>query len=284
MKENTLQKKYYYPELSRYDLGWLRISGPGLANCLFIAARAYIESQINKGEFVEPTWNKLSIGPWLRWERDKRHYLKLFTSKGVSGLKKIILILQSRLFPNKKVIKISGLGRYFEDLYEHDSLARNYVISIIDSKAVKKVILNELQKTVAVHVRLGDYPESYRTPIKWYLKIISLLAEKLPELQFLVFSDGTDGELADILTLPNTQRAFYGNAIADMYAMSNCSLVVAADSTFSAWAAFLGKRPVIFRHRHFPAVFPPNTVPEYVLGDTLEIPRDIMDYIQLNCK
>lgn len=36
--------KYYYPALSDKDLGWIRIGGPGLANCMFLAANAYISS------------------------------------------------------------------------------------------------------------------------------------------------------------------------------------------------------------------------------------------------
>lgn len=34
--------KYYYPVLSDKDLGWFRIGGPGLANCMFFAVNAYI--------------------------------------------------------------------------------------------------------------------------------------------------------------------------------------------------------------------------------------------------
>ena len=37
--------KYYYPALSDKDLGWIRIGGPGLANCMFLAANAYISSK-----------------------------------------------------------------------------------------------------------------------------------------------------------------------------------------------------------------------------------------------
>ena len=33
---------YYYPKLFTRDFGWLRIGAPGLANCMFFAANAYI--------------------------------------------------------------------------------------------------------------------------------------------------------------------------------------------------------------------------------------------------
>ena len=36
------EKTYFYPVLSDYDFGWFRLSGPGLANCMFVAAPALI--------------------------------------------------------------------------------------------------------------------------------------------------------------------------------------------------------------------------------------------------
>lgn len=40
--------KYFYPALSDKDYGWFRISGPGLANCMFFAVNAYISSKKTK--------------------------------------------------------------------------------------------------------------------------------------------------------------------------------------------------------------------------------------------
>lgn len=43
-------KKYYYPALSNRDYGWFRVGGPGLANCMFFAANAYISAcKSNRG-------------------------------------------------------------------------------------------------------------------------------------------------------------------------------------------------------------------------------------------
>lgn len=84
-------KPYYYPQLSNRDYGWFRIGGPGLANCLFFAANAYVQSRKHDGLFIEPTWRKFSIGPWLRHERDKRVYNRLFESYGIKGWRKFVL-------------------------------------------------------------------------------------------------------------------------------------------------------------------------------------------------
>lgn len=39
-----MKSKYYYPVLSDKDLGWFRIGGPGLANCMFFSVNAYISA------------------------------------------------------------------------------------------------------------------------------------------------------------------------------------------------------------------------------------------------
>lgn len=86
------KKKYSYPELSNKDYGWIRIGGPGLANCMFLAAKAYIHSRLNNTLFIEPTWRKFSIGPWLRKEKDKRFYNDLFFHQGITGVSKFLVI------------------------------------------------------------------------------------------------------------------------------------------------------------------------------------------------
>lgn len=94
---------YFYPKLSSTDFGFIRIGGPGLANCMFMAAQAWIASGNNEAKFISPTWFKLSIGPYLRHERDKRNYANLFKSKGLSGVKKIIVLTK---------IKLGGVNAY----------------------------------------------------------------------------------------------------------------------------------------------------------------------------
>ena len=49
------EKTYFYPVLSDYDFGWFRLSGPGLANCMFVAARAYILSRRENAGYISPT-------------------------------------------------------------------------------------------------------------------------------------------------------------------------------------------------------------------------------------
>ena len=264
-------KKYSYPALSERDFGWFRVGGPGLANCLFFAAKAYIYAQSNDAEFIEPTWTKFSIGPWLRRERDKRAYVRLFSNFGIRGLKKALLISPIK-FRKTQIVKFDSLGNYFGDLNGHHDLIEEYFSKIILSETISRVNESELKNVVAVHVRLGDYLPHLRVDIKWYRGIIENILVINPNQEIVIFSDGTDEELKDLLEIPNVRRFFYGNAFADMWAISKSKLLIASDSTFSAWGAFIGRKPIIFSKRHFPPVYTDESL-EAVLGDETTIPE-----------
>jgi hypothetical protein len=62
----------------------------------------------------------------------------------------------------------------------------------------------------------------------------------------LVFSDASDEELRPLLGRPNVRRVFFGSSIADLLAMSTAAVLIASGSTFSMWASYLGRMPVIW--------------------------------------
>lgn len=261
---------YAYPKLSDRDYCWFRIGGPGLANCMFFAAKAYVHANTHGARFIDPTWRKFSIGPWLRRERDKRVYNNLFYHTGVHGFSKFYIL---KFIPKRNIITFSELGNYFEDLNGHYDLVADMFKKIIRPETISLVEETSLKNKIAIHVRLGDYLPHLRIKISWYKQIVENIIKLNPSTQFVLFSDGKDNELSDLLEITNLKRAFYGNAFADMYAISKCKLVVASDSTFSAWGAFLGQKPIIFCHRHFPAIYRGN-IPETVLGDNTTIPEE----------
>lgn len=278
--------KYIYPSLSELDLGFVRLGGAGLANCMFVACRAYSYSKKYHAEMLRPTWEKLSLGPFLRHEKDKRFYQGLFNRSGITGLKKIGLIL-SRPFAEeslhafeqaeKGVLKVSGLAGYFQDLDYQDS--KEYLSSVVDESAYAGLKEEDFSGTIAVHIRLGDYPEARRAPVSWYKKQIERVLALNDSVRFSVFSDGTDAELEEVLSCPNTRRVFFGNALADIIAIGKSRLVIASDSTFSAWGAFLGQIPVIFPKRHFPPVFDAERDMEFILGEDMELPDPVKTLI-----
>lgn len=262
-------KKYIYPCLSPQDWGWFRLSGAGLANTMFVAARAYINAKEQGLEMLSPTWRKWGIGPWLRGERDKRVYSRLFYNKGISGFRKLWILK----FQKSKLVTYQGNGAHFVDLEPQHELVYEYFRKITRPEAITQVPnVEELKNCIAVHVRMGDYSANWRIPIEWFKGIIENAQNLNPKSRFLIFSDGTDEELAMLTALPNTERVFYGNAYADMIAISRCKMLVASDSTFSCWGAFLGRVPKLFYRRNFPSIFSGN-VPEEIIGASIEIPE-----------
>lgn len=269
-------KPIIYPCLSSRDFGYARLSGPGLANCMFVAARAYINAKQQNLEMLSPTWRKLSLGPLVRGERDKRVYDKLFYNEGISGIRKLLILL----FQKKRLVTYMGNGAHFSDLEPHYELVQEYFRQITRPETIALISCYELKNSVAVHVRMGDYSASWRISIDWFRGIIENIQKLHPNQEFLIFSDGTDEELKPLTSLANTRRVFYGNAFADMYAISQCKMLVASDSTFSCWGAFLGRVPTLFNRRNFSSIFSGN-VPEEIIGDSTDIPSEFVGIIKL---
>jgi len=267
-------KIYVYPRLSKIDLCWLRIGGPGLANCMFIAANAYVLARKNAYEFIEPTWFKISIGPFLRKENDKRTYFKIFKSLGIEGFKKILLLNKF----NKNNIEIGWDNKYFLNLSKEIVLVKEYFDLLTTDEVKKAVSVLEFSEYIALHVRLGDYPKQYRVNMSWFYNVVLNILSVTPDQKFILFSDGNDDELDMLLKIPNVEKCFFGNAYADMLAISKSKLLIASDSTFSAWGAFLGHVPILFNKRHFPPVYN-NSKIEFVLGDNCTIPENIIELV-----
>ena len=238
---------YIYPRIPGRHFGLFRIMGSGLANCLFVYARAIAAAHKSGAKLITPTWFNINIGTYLRHQADKRHYLGLFNSKGeVCGLKKLFVLM----FLRHKMQVEEGLGNYFRDLLDDTEIISSHIISHIKPKWRKPVEDYDFTGCVAIHIRLGDYTADIRTPLEWYQQKIE---EKRAEgfSRFLIFSDGTDEELAELTKLEGVQRAFFGNAIADIYAISRCEYLIGSDSTFSGWGAYLGQVPCTFLRKHF---------------------------------
>lgn len=240
-------RKYVYPALSDKDFSFFRLGGPGLANCMFVAARAYLRATDTGAELLRPTWERLGIGQWLRRETDKRFYVGLFKGHSLwECLRKFFLIRFSR-----NVEKIDGLEDYFGTILSRQHEVVEYFTATIEPDAIKDVP-DSLSKVIGVHVRMGDYPAHFRVPIAWYRAVIQLVREELGyDVDVQILSDGTDEELHELLELRNVRRTFYGNALADIVALSRCGLVIGSDSTFSGWAVFLGQVPAIFYRIHY---------------------------------
>lgn len=259
---------YVYPKFSEHEIPGLRFGGPGLGNLLFIYSRALIFAKKNKYRLIWPTWPSLKIGPWIRHEKDKRFYGDLFQNNmcAIDGLKKEELLLFSHKIPVSKwnrnkqyssndVIEYDYFKMGFDELKPYQRYIKSNLNNILSSKS-RSYAEDDFQKAVNVHIRLGDFsanPEKLanganntRISISWYKQIIIKIQQCVnSEIDFYVFSDGTDEELAEVLSLPNVKKKFYGNSIADIYALSQSPMMIASGSSFSLWARFLGQNSSI---------------------------------------
>ncbi|HEX3443111.1 MAG TPA: hypothetical protein VHS80_00220, partial [Chthoniobacterales bacterium] len=130
----------------------------------------------------------------------------------------------------------------------------------------------------ACHVRLGDYnpsPETpseanARLPMDWYIAQLRSVLQAWPGIPIDLFSDGNDGELNELLQLPDVRRADHGDPVADLLAMTQARLLICSGSTFSAWAAFLGQMPTIWYPERCASLFGEQTLPNAIHRQTAE--------------
>lgn len=261
-----MKYKYIYPRLpAKYDFYFFRVGGSGLANCLFVFAKAIIISRNLKLQLISPTWLNFSIGPYIRKEKDKRHYTGFFHWSFFEEINKVFLLLIN----NAKVMEVSGISDYFDPLKGESELIRSSLFSILNPKIKSKLQLIE-DDVIGVHIRLGDYPLNRRVDILWYAKVIMTIQNLDTQFKyrFLLFSDGTIEELSSILSCERLTFVNGNSAIEDIWTLSQCQLIVGSDSTFSAWGSFLGQVPIVYNIRHFNSVLD-DTESELVMGDNL---------------
>ena len=244
--------KYTFASLGYLESIGIRLGGAGLGNILFPWASAIVYAKEHNLIRIQTTWRNLKVGTFLRKERDKRMYFDLFTGKdGVGGLKKFLLLNFSN-----EVKYFSSMDKLFEPFKHEHNFVKTELLKIINPYHIEQANNFNVQ-FIAVHIRMGDFevPENekglregawgYRLPIEWYISIIDKV-RLISDLPVYIFSDATDNELRDILSINNCKRAYLGSSISDMIALSRCKVLVSSASTFSMWASFLGQIPTIW--------------------------------------
>lgn len=64
-----------------------------------------------------------------------------------------------------------------------------------------------------------------------------------------------------------------------MLAISKCKLLIASNSTFSAWGAWLGKVPTVFYKRSFPPLYDDGT-PEIEMPTSTNLPDWVISLLK----
>ena len=82
--------------------GWTRLGRYGLAHGILAWARCVVWCEQTGAAMIAPFWFKPRIGPWLRRERDRRTYFKLFhAGRAIGGLRRLAL-LATRTTPKRR--------------------------------------------------------------------------------------------------------------------------------------------------------------------------------------
>lgn len=252
----------HLPVLSGFDIGICRSPGPGLGNLLFPISRALIGQKHHGGHFVYPTMRQVKIGTFLRQEKDKRTYGDVLRSRSWIEWRRWLAarsrpaVDEGRFDGSQRgvTVRYAGLGRYFHDLQGHEDLIERWL-----SKNVRDRTSTE-PFDIGIHVRLGDFAiadptcpsNSIRQPFEWYRAAFDearhLLGTRTPSS--ILFTDSESEQVTRDLGIEPLAVDDGANALTAIQRLSRARVLIASRSTFSMWAAFLGRMPVIW-DRHY---------------------------------
>jgi hypothetical protein len=167
------------------------------------------------------------------------------------------------LLKTDKNIYLQGDFNSYRNFIDYEAEIRQEFEFSIEPSLENKKIIDEMSQvnSVAIHFRRGIVLETNSNylvlPLDYYLKAIEYIISKVPEPSFYLFSDDPKW-VKDNIKIPafpvkiidhNDQRHSYE----DLRLMSACKHVIMANSGFSWWAAWLGKKPnqIVIAPKHF---------------------------------
>lgn len=252
---------FVFAQLSKIDLYFTRLFGSGLGNILFPWARSVVSARKYGLQLIVPTWLNLRVGSIIRKENDLRFYSDLFinANNDISGFKKIFILLSFKKIQENKldqfnvhdkgVVIFTGMQGFFQPIINDYKYINTQLVQMTSPKHLLGLSY-DFSNSISLHVRLGDFKEGKQTtPISWFVDIVNLVRKNFSQskMKVYIFSDGSDHELAELLALENSVRLSFGSSIADLLALSKSNVLVCSKgSTFSMWASYLGRMPVIW--------------------------------------
>jgi hypothetical protein len=255
----------------------------GLGNELFPWLRAR-ELALSTGRtLLPPRWFVPRLGPYLRRERDKREYFRLFRSASFSEILLREGFLATRALCPALASEVGAMGsdtskHHPSDLGETKREGawrvpalftqgmRGYFKGLrmeprqharfLEGCARPGVVTTRIAEPyLAMHVRLGDFARAsgdqvvannnQSTPMSWFLREMKTLQVAFPRHKYIVCSDGSDEELAPLLELSHVERSGAKNALDEIFVLVRARGILGSRSTFSAWGAYLGQRPML---------------------------------------
>ena len=253
--------------------GYADVGRFGLAHSLMAWSRCAIWCEQYRQAQIASVWLRPRLGPYLRRERDKRDYVRFFNAGGdITGARRLYLLAAANrvvasasedpdpasLSPRSVVVFRNEIEandqRFFHFVQGHHESIRRKLLQITKPPFRPAAPGGPF---ISVHVRFGDFapPASEseltrgmtnrRLPIEWYLEMLSAIARRRDELSIVIYSDGSDEELAPILAFPGVTRSSSRVAVTDLLSMAQSQLMISSGSGLSRFGAFLGQVPRI---------------------------------------
>jgi hypothetical protein len=255
---------------------WAKLPRAGLGNKLYVWARALAFARINGGSLFVSSWTHLRLGPILRGERSWRLYLGAFRGDALR-LRVRLMVLRTR----RKALHDPALAPVSSEdasrlLYVFDRIGGDPTDPFVELLPHRAAIVEAFSArltqrlrsqmavleapVVGIHVRRGDFRQAgWMTPIDYFcerLRDIRAVAGR--PLPAMVFSDGSDVELAPLLGMGEVRRAPPQSDVLDLVQLSMSQVIVlAGGSTFGMLAGFLSDAVLI-------------KDPEWAYGDSRE--------------
>ena len=251
--------------------GYANVGRFGLGHSLLAWARCVVWCHDLSVPVIAPCWLRLRVGPYIRRERDKRFYWRLFQAGRQSeDCASELLATADRLSaeaelpetafrPTKNtVVVFTNAFADNERKHFHEIVGKSAVVreALIDVTRPRFFPHSSREPHIAIHVRGGDFTfpasigtikagrQNVRLHIVWYVEMLIGLRQRLrSDLPAIVYSDCPDAELAPLLALPHVERSRYKEAITDLFAISLASVLISSGSGFSRWGSYLGQVP-----------------------------------------
>jgi Glycosyl transferase family 11 len=167
-----------------------------------------------------------------------------------------------------QIVRFRGIHPAFAPLEGWDERIRAELIASMRARE-GRLAARTSGSIIGVHVRRGDFYAAseadlasweashgaMQTPISWFVKSVILVRRLLGRsASVFVVSDGDPDELRPLLMLDDVTLLRGGSPISDMIALSNAQVLIGSmESSFTAWASFLGQMTTCT----FPAPTPP---------------------------
>jgi hypothetical protein len=155
------------------------------------------------------------------------------------------------LIKKSKIVLLKGwLLRDFESLNKHKEIIKKFFCPEQRINAKIGNFISNLRKTnsiiVGIHIRRGDYKDflggKYYYSFDIYKRVMNRLVGLMnSNITFLICSNES---IDDDVFSDFSYVVGLGEAVEDIYSLSECDYIIGPPSTFSIWASFYGNKPL----------------------------------------